>query len=622
MRQLIHLAAGAVTLALAAGRGDAQGVARDSVPPATRMAREELVRMLDSTIDARMERHRLAGGAYALVRDGVLTARGFGVADITSREPVEAQRTVFGISSVSKTFTAAAVLQLVADGRLALDDPVAKHVPELKLREYDGRAVLVRHLLTHTGGFDDAGIGVSARRPEDVRPLAAYLTADMPPQVRPPGEVTAYSNHGYALAGLVVERAAGMPFARYVHDRVLAPLGMRSSSFAQPLPPELESARATPYAIRRREWRPVPRIWFNDAPASAMHTTAADMGLFMQAMLARDTLDPMLRRQFSNHPLVTGLTFGFRERRDGPVTAFDQGGDWQDYSSRLVIAPSLGVALFVAFNGEDGADAAEAMWQVVLGADSVPGAARPRSTGRGAAPLPYEPPPGLAGSYRVARHSRTTIARLGILTGAIQQLDIRDDGDRLVLGFMPLHPAGEDAFTRGRERTIVAFRRGGDGAASHMFLERSPYSAFERVAWYDDRNLHHALFAIALALLPLGIIAGLVTRRRRRTGTTALRVSSGAAMATEVLALALLLGIGAVLARTDPWEFQYGMPAVVQALVWLSPAVIALAIVAATATARVLARREGAIGDRTILVLRAATGLLTAALLLHWRITP
>src|SRR5690606_14260346 len=150
----------------------------------------------------------------------------------------------------------------------------------------------------------------------------------------------------------------------------------------QPLPDDLEAARARPYSIVGAEWREVPRIYFNDAPASAMYTTADDMSRFMRLLLdgnggdasqggvlGASSIGAMLRPQFANHPAVTGLTFGMRERRDGGITSYEQGGDWQDYSSDLIVSPEARTAMFVAFSGEGGDVIAESLWQAIVAAD-------------------------------------------------------------------------------------------------------------------------------------------------------------------------------------------------------------------------------------------------------------
>lgn len=101
--------------------------------------------------------------------------------------------------------------------------------------------------MTHTAGFEDRQLDITAATAEELVPLDVYLAAAMPARIAPPGTVTAYSNYGTALACYLVERASGEPFAQYVQRHILAPLGMEHSSFAQPLPPTLAAQLAVSY---------------------------------------------------------------------------------------------------------------------------------------------------------------------------------------------------------------------------------------------------------------------------------------------------------------------------------------------------------------------------------------
>jgi CubicO group peptidase (beta-lactamase class C family) len=172
-----------------------------------------------------------------VVKDGeVLFARGYGKADIAKDEPVVADETLFPMASLSKLFTATAVMQLAEEGKLDLNEDVNVYLDDVEVPDtYPGRPVTLRHLLTHTAGFEDRFTGSVARDASDLD-LGEHLSKGMPARVRPPGEVMAYSNYGIALAGHVVEEASGVSFERYIEQNVLGPLGMESTTFAQPPP--------------------------------------------------------------------------------------------------------------------------------------------------------------------------------------------------------------------------------------------------------------------------------------------------------------------------------------------------------------------------------------------------
>jgi CubicO group peptidase (beta-lactamase class C family) len=161
-------------------------------------------------------------------------------------DPVTAE-TVVRIASVSKVFTAAAAARLVADGALSLDADLRGDRPWLAAVAPGPEPVTLRGLLSHTAGFDDRAVGMFAREADDVIPLGDYLRAHMPHRTSVPGRWARYSNQGAALAGLVVEETTGQPFDAAVAGLILEPLDMGSSSFAQPLPPELTDRLARAY---------------------------------------------------------------------------------------------------------------------------------------------------------------------------------------------------------------------------------------------------------------------------------------------------------------------------------------------------------------------------------------
>jgi N-acyl-D-amino-acid deacylase len=197
----------------------------------------------DQTITDFMRKHAIPGGAVAVLRDGKLIyARGFGYADVENKTPVQPDA-LFRIASVSKPITAAAIMKLVEEGKLKLDDRVAPFIAHLTPAPgatVDSRweQITIRHLLNHTGGWDRnkpnggfdpidrpaiAAAAVNAPAPASAETLIRYMKG-MPLDFNP-GEKFAYSNFGYIILGRVIERLSGMPYGEYVRARVLQPVG-------------------------------------------------------------------------------------------------------------------------------------------------------------------------------------------------------------------------------------------------------------------------------------------------------------------------------------------------------------------------------------------------------------
>jgi CubicO group peptidase (beta-lactamase class C family) len=184
---------------------------------------------LADVVQAAMERWRVPGVAVGILHAGREHATGFGVTSLEQPRPVTPD-TLFQIGSITKTFTATAVMRLVEQGRLALDTPVRAYLPALRLADGATAAALtLRHLLTHLGGFlgdyfADFGGGDDA--------LARYVASLVElPQLTPLGALWSYNNAGFSLAGHVIEAVTGQPFETALRELVLAPLGLTRASF-------------------------------------------------------------------------------------------------------------------------------------------------------------------------------------------------------------------------------------------------------------------------------------------------------------------------------------------------------------------------------------------------------
>ncbi|GAB3918185.1 hypothetical protein GCM10011575_35090 [Microlunatus endophyticus] len=199
------------------------------------------------------EQGGIPGAVVAVGGGGEVADRAvYGVCDLGSGTPVTS-KTAFGVASVSKSFTAAAIMQLAASGALSLDQPVKDHIPEIvDLPVLHGADVRVRDLLSHVAGLpplatrfsvlSGGGDAQAPRRPDWVADAPARISSRAHlfeywrslREVEPlgvPGDVFSYSNEGYVLLGILVERLSGMRLADYVQTRIFAPLGMTRSAY-------------------------------------------------------------------------------------------------------------------------------------------------------------------------------------------------------------------------------------------------------------------------------------------------------------------------------------------------------------------------------------------------------
>ena len=305
--------------------------------------------------DALLARHypQDAPGAVAIVvKDGrPVFRRAYGLADLEFGILLEADM-VFRIGSVTKQFTAAAILQMVDAGKLALDDDVAKYV-----EGYDtgGRRVTIEHLLTHTSGIPNY---------TDLDEWAAHLREELTPRqildmlrVKPPefepGTQFKYSNSGYLLLGLVIENVSGRPYADYIRQMVL-PLGMRHTMYDDPV--RVVPRRARGYEWEGDEWRNARYIGMSQPfSAGGLVSTVDDLALWNTAIDRGRLLSESSRaRWFAPFTLKSGRTTGYAlgwsvTKHEGLAVA-EHGGGINGFASRVVRIPSERVYVAVLSN--------------------------------------------------------------------------------------------------------------------------------------------------------------------------------------------------------------------------------------------------------------------------------
>ncbi len=188
---------------------------------------------IDRVFTAWTERMHVPGAAMGIVIDGTLAwVKTAGVIDVASATPVAAD-SMFRIASMTKSFTALAILKLRDEGRLSLDDPVAKYVPELSHLSYptgDSPVLTIRHLLTHSEGFpeDNPWGDRQLAQPQDT--MSAWLKDGIPFSTVP-GTSYEYSNYGFAILGQIVQRVSKQPYDEYVASQILQPLGLKDTTF-------------------------------------------------------------------------------------------------------------------------------------------------------------------------------------------------------------------------------------------------------------------------------------------------------------------------------------------------------------------------------------------------------
>jgi CubicO group peptidase (beta-lactamase class C family) len=278
-------------------------------------------RELDAYVSREMRKRHIPGLSLAVVRDGrVIKLKGYGLASVELGVPATPE-TVYQLASTTKIFTGAAVTLLAQEGRLSLDDPVTKLLPELPAA---WSVVTVRHCLTHTSGLPDASLSddtdevIAPTGPEALVKLAAL------PFVSAPGEKWEYNQTGYMLLGMIIERLSGETFERFLARRFFQPLGMSATIFGDST--AVVRGRATlytRYVMREGKLAPAPdervrtqQFTYPDYlhPGAGLNSTASDMAKWDAALTAGRVLKrSTLAEMWTAAKMQDGHAFRFED---------------------------------------------------------------------------------------------------------------------------------------------------------------------------------------------------------------------------------------------------------------------------------------------------------------------
>jgi CubicO group peptidase (beta-lactamase class C family) len=319
---------------------------------------------MDAVASGALREIHAAGFSVAVFRQGQLVlAKGYGYADLAARVPASAN-TIYRLASVTKQFTAAAILHLAEEGELSLDDQISDYLPDYPS---PGRRITIRQLLSHTSGLSDVAVipilegagGVGYNR-DRILALVASQPLDFEP-----GTGHSYSNVGYILAGVLIEEVTGTTFADYVTEEVLRPAGLNQTSFC---PDEQPSADrwAHGYDLQYGNWPRALRLgrppaFVDPAPinmevvssAGGLCSTVTDLARWPG--LLRSYLAPASYREMSRPTVLADGTrvpygLGVQIRQFGPHPAVSHGGVVTGFVSLVADFPEDDVTVAILVN--------------------------------------------------------------------------------------------------------------------------------------------------------------------------------------------------------------------------------------------------------------------------------
>ncbi len=335
-------------------------VANAHAQDAPAISRESVEAWAQETLGGAVEAGAITGAVVSVVRDGeILFEGGYGLADVVTGAQANADTRV-RIGSTTKTFTATLIAQLAEEGAIrSLDDPANDYMRRYSLPSNQGEPIRLRHLLTHTAGFEDRFFFIGADEAVEIPVRADVFDTLRPGFARPADENVVYSNFGVATLGLVVEDLVGGSIDQVMRDRIFAPLGMANTELVIAIREPRDLARPG-LIVANGMIGPVPYTAINPAVAQtgSIVTTARDMAAYMNAQLGHsDVINAGMRarlgaRLAANAPEGAGIAMVFIEDAWAGRRTISHGGNWAGFHSWMTLSPQDDLGVFVTLLSE------------------------------------------------------------------------------------------------------------------------------------------------------------------------------------------------------------------------------------------------------------------------------
>lgn len=451
-----------------------------------------LSRSIDAVVTNRMAQGHVPGAIVTLVHGNkIVFNKGYGLADLEKRTAVDPEQTLFRIASVSKVFTATAVMRLAQEGKINLSEDVREHLRAggFTLDETVSGPITWIDLLTHSGGIRERFIPdlTVTTNSAKVIPLRSYLQQALPLRWQKPGDTLLYSDHGIALVGHLIEIASEKSFPDAMQDTVFQPLKLKHTCYA--VTKKMQPRVAVAYEYKDGKHQAMDYAFSNIDPALGLLTTGSDMSRFMIAHL--DYRSGFLNDRGSHYMhelqftddarLGYGATCGLFEcRRVSPRYVFSLGYSL-GFVSMLYLLPEERLGLFISQNrAGELVFTVEDFYKIVSapGADKIPA---PTVSSKEKRTLPAS---AVAGKYALTRTLSSGDGERDYVfvktipdTDEIQLVDWRKPDSptrwKQIESLLFRSTTGND---------LISFRRGPGNRITHLFGLFSPFGVFQRVA--------------------------------------------------------------------------------------------------------------------------------------------
>ncbi|ASA23323.1 serine hydrolase domain-containing protein [Paenibacillus donghaensis] len=592
----------------------------------------QLTAFIDGIMKGHMDTFKIPGAVISIVKDGeVQLAKGYGHSNVEEGTPVDPETSLFRIASTTKLFTWTAVMQLVEQGKLDLDADINTYLKTVKIPKTYPQPITMRHLMTHTAGFEEGGVGYQITTDPKKLPgsISETLAKHMPARVRPPGEMMAYSNYGASLAGLIVEEVSGIAYNDFIQQNIFDPLEMKYATVQEPVPASLEPYAVLGYARENGQFATRPPTFEGGfRPAGSGSVSAKDMAHFMIAHLQdgrygdRQILEPktaqlMHSPAFVFNKLLPAMDLGFYELNMNGLRVITHGGSDELFNTGLYLVPDKQIGIFVSYSGGDGGTAAAGLTQAFFDRYFP------------LQEVKLSPPPAVigdslqkyAGSYQFTRRNHSDIDKFFNflvkinITISDNQLSVGSGADQQVYA-----PIGPDVFREVGGTNQMAFRTDASGKVTYLFLDELSPMPLEPTPLIDQTGFWFPLLGIS-AFLFVTVLTGFAYRRRDikampQAQKWAARLSAATAawaLITAVATFVVVLNMGLIdrLSRvTQSLNLYLFMPII---LVGLTVAIMAVSVM-------VWKNKYWSVLKRVYYTLVALSAVVMSLFFYHWNL--
>lgn len=495
------------------------------------MDSQTLSNFADNFITKKMTEYHVPGAALVVVKDGkVVFSEGYGYANIEEKIPVDPGHTIFRVASVSKIFTITGVMQLEETGLINIDQDVNKYLKDFQVENDYEEPIRIKYLLTHTDGFETRDLGTFIQEPSHPPSLENVLKNDLNSPVQVPGSMITYGGYGTALAGYLISQVKNEPFEEYIDANIFKPLSMDNSTFYQLFPDNIKENIATVYDYdeNANKFIPASFLYVTTAPTGALSTTPEDMGKFLISLLnggnycknrilQEETVEKMFSRQYTAHPSLPGVTYGFMEYSYNGQRALVRDGSGLGIRSQIFLLPEQNMGYFYVQNtrgDEIAEDFSDAFINLIFPTSDT--TVMPNDAVDNKSLARYE------GIYRPAQTAVHTLVKMEVLAMGDLQIKAGRNGELTVtvLGEQDVYGGFSKEsrwvetepflFRRVDEERYIAFQDNEKGEITRLTSASGYHGTFVKIPWYESSRAQTYLVIACIAVFLATIIISII----------------------------------------------------------------------------------------------------------------